>query len=163
MLWVSNWTSHWLVTPPNLCHLYHTAYLVGMLNVSSKGLWLLDWCSKSSTENLGYRKWLEQALYPPLLGIVGKVSLVDFWEFPWHEVSSSSLRFPSIPFVSPSTLFLYFLPTPTHLIPSVPIHTNHNISLCPLPWDIEPSLLLSLSLSVDCSIINLHFTAKAHL
>lgn len=147
---------------PNLCHLYHTTHLVGMLNVSSEGLWL-DWCSKPSTENLGYRKWPEQALYPPLLGIVGRVSLVDSWEFPWHEVSSSSLRFPSIPFVSPSTLFLYYPSTPTHLIPSVLIHTHHNICLCLLPWEIEPSLLLSLSLSVDCSIITLHFAANAHL
>lgn len=41
---------------------------------------------------LGYRRWLVQALYLLLLGILDRLIHIDSWEFPLHQVSSSPQR-----------------------------------------------------------------------
>lgn len=55
----------------------------------------------------GYRRWLLQDPYPSLLGVLVRVPLNDYCEFPLNEVSNLPLKCPPIPIVSPNTLSLH--------------------------------------------------------
>lgn len=58
----------------------------------------------------GYRRCLIQALYPPLLGVLTRVTLVGFWAFPVNYVSTSHPKCHPIPvvYIFPSFLILIF-------------------------------------------------------
>lgn len=97
--------------------------------------------------------------YPPLLRVLIRVTLGSF-----HcTVSTLTQKCHSIPVVSSTTFYLHI---PNHFIPPVPIYNNdiYSISLhseihvSPL----EPSLLLMLSISMDCCMIILYLTANIY-
>ena len=97
----------------------------------------------------GYRRRPLQALYPQLLGVLSKVTLIDSRKFPLYYVSTSPLNLiPSLA-ISPQTVSLHYS---LYLIPLISIHTcPQSTSKTHFPLSersinslLEPSLLLSL-------------------
>lgn len=144
----------------NFCAIFTPAHLVGRTNYSSKGLCLVD---VSAPEVLpGYRRCPVQALYPPLLEVLARVTLTDTWEFPLLKIYCSSQDAPrfqlSLPVLSPSILPIPVpppVPIPTLFSP-LPLSTGSIQSNSPSQWDscttttpLRPSCYLaSLSLWV---------------
>lgn len=109
------------------------------------------------------------SLDPILLGVLARVTLIDFWKFVLPLFSSLSQRSPPISIVS-----LRILPhhLPLHLICPVPVSPNLFHLRCLFYFSfpgrfrvssLEPSLLLSFSESEDCSMVILYFTANIYL
>lgn len=155
---VLSWTSHWLTSPtsPMLPLPQH------ILQACPKIFWM-GWCSNPSTG-----RWSVQALYPQVLGVFARVTLMDSWGFPLHWVSISPPKWTPIPVVSPCTLplpLIWFTPVP---IPTHPQFTHNIDFVSPFRGDwcvsqLEPSLLLSFSGYVDYNIIILFFKTIIHL
>jgi hypothetical protein len=68
----------------------------------------------------GYRRWLIQAPYPALLGVLNRVTLTDSWEFSFHEFSTPP-QMPQTPVISLNILSLsptWSFPFPPYPIPN---------------------------------------------
>ena len=69
------------------CTTITPAHLVGRTECRPKVLWL-GWCPNPTAESItkyGYRRWLVQTSYPPLLGALARLAFVDSREFPHYS------------------------------------------------------------------------------
>jgi hypothetical protein len=114
----------------------------------------------------GYRRWPVQARHPPLLGALSRVIPVDSFELPL-------LGFYLTPEVPPPLNSICLSQSSFHLssylillvpVPTGPQSSSNDYYISLFQGDrlmsppLEPSLLLSLSGLVDCSMIKLYFT-----
>ena len=104
---VSSWNSHWLATftisvTPLPQHIMLAGQIIGQrfCGVLNPPLDILP----------DYRQWLIHVLYPPLLGVLARVTLMESWEFPFHKISTLPRNFPTVSFDSPSPLSCHPFP-----------------------------------------------------